>query len=89
MMPKSYGQMISFNQAITWAEGQPDSTVKEYALRRLRYERDRSVPVEPTYHKGIYGRKYDHYTCGHCGAGISEAHWKYCPNCGFAVKRRE
>lgn len=87
-MSKSYGQMISFNDAIAWAERQPDSSVKNYALARMRYEADKAKPVKPKFHKGMYGAKYDTWSCGNCGAGISEAHWKYCPQCGFAILKR-
>lgn len=86
-MSKTYGQMVSFADAIAWAERQPDSTVKPCVLARMRYEADKAIPVKPRYHKGQYGRKYDTWSCGNCGAGVPEAHWKYCPNCGFAIKR--
>lgn len=83
-----YGRMIGFDQVITWAEGQPDSTVKEFALNRMRYERDKAKPVPPIFHKGVYGKKYDSWTCGHCGSGVSEAWWKWCPRCGFAIGKK-
>lgn len=83
-----YGRMIGFDQVITWAEGQPDSTVKEFALNRMRYERDKAKPVPPIFHKGVYGKKYDSWTCGNCGSGVSEAWWKWCPRCGFAIGKK-
>jgi predicted RNA-binding Zn-ribbon protein involved in translation (DUF1610 family) len=55
----------------------------------MRYEADKAIPVKPRYHKGQYGRKYDTWSCGNCGAGVPEAHWKYCPNCGQAIKKAE
>ena len=61
MSIESYGMMCSYNDAIAWAERQPDSTVKDCAIRRMRYERDKTTPVRPKYHKGHYGKKYD--TC--------------------------
>lgn len=79
--------MCSYTDAIRWAEQQPDSEKKECAINRMKYERDKTIPVKPKFHKGVYGKKYDSYTCGNCGAGLLEAHWKYCPNCGFAIKR--
>ena len=88
-MGQSHGRCISFDQAITWAEGQPDSTVKGWALNRLRYERDKARPVPPKFHKGHYGHKYDHWTCGNCGAGLNEAHWKFCPNCGYKIGEKK
>lgn len=31
-------------------------------------------------------RNYHSYvSCRRCGHGITEAHWRYCPNCGQAV----
>ena len=87
-MSKDYGgMMVSFDHAIKWARDQPGSTVKECVLRRLEYERDKQVPAKPKYHKGVHGKKYDTWTCGNCGAGLPEAHWRWCPNCGFAVDR--
>ncbi len=83
-----YGRMIGFDQAIKWAEGQPDSTVKEFALNRMRYERDKARPVPPVFHKGVYGKKYDSWTCGNCGSGVSEAWWEWCPRCGFAIGKK-
>ncbi len=85
MAKKEYGQMISFDAAIEWAKRQPDSTIKTHALARMEYERDKAIPVKPKFHKGLYGHKYDSYTCGNCGSTINEAHWRYCPNCGFAI----
>jgi hypothetical protein len=53
----------------------------------MEYECRKAEPIKPKYHKGIYGKKFDTYSCGNCGAGIAEAHWKYCPNCGRAIRR--
>jgi hypothetical protein len=89
MSIESYGMMCSYNDAIAWAERQPDSTVKDCAIRRMRYERDKTTPVRPKYHKGHYGKKYDTWSCGNCGAGLPEAHWRFCPQCGFAIAKRE
>ena len=72
-MRKEYGMMIGAKDAIEWLKLLPKSeTVK-------------GVPVPRKYHKGVYGRRYDTWTCGHCGYGLSEAHYKFCPNCGFAA----
>ena len=84
-MSKSYGMMCGYDEAIAWAERQPDSTVKNCAIARMKYERDKTIPVKPKFPKGIYGHKFDSWFCGNCGAGIAEAHWKYCPSCGFAI----
>lgn len=87
-MSKSYGMICSYNDAIAWAERQPDSTVKNCVLNRMRYERDKTIPVKPKFLPGKYGHKYDSYSCGNCGAGITQAHWEFCPNCGFAIEKR-
>lgn len=87
-MSKSYGMMCSYKDAIAWAERQPDSTVKDCAIHRMQYERDKTIPVMPRYHKGHYGKKYDTWSCGNCGADLPEAGWKYCPNCGFAIGKK-
>lgn len=87
-MSQSYGMMCGYDTAIEWAERQPESTVKNCAIARMKYERDKVLPVKPKFHKGIYGKKFDSWTCGNCGAVILEAHWKYCPNCGFAIGDR-
>ncbi len=86
-MSKSYGQMVSLDVAIQWAQSMPDSADKQHSINRMRYERDKAVPVTPKFHKGMYGHKYDTYTCGNCGTRITEAWWRYCPNCGFAIKK--
>ena len=78
--------MISFKDAIAWAERQPDSSVKEYALNRMRYEAQKAEPIKPRFHKGKYGTKYDSYTCGKCGDVIGVT-WKYCAACGKAIDR--
>lgn len=52
-----------------------------HALNRCRYSVARDIPLEPTFHKGKYGSKYDHYTCARCGY-IIRTEDKYCPNCG-------
>lgn len=84
-MSKHYGMMVSYNDAIAWAERQPDSTAKDCALARMRYERDKTIPV-PT--KPYKGRYWTSYNCGNCGSGVDEAGWKYCPHCGFAIAGR-
>ena len=85
-MSKSYGQMMGYLNAIIWVEeNAPDEPEKEQVLARMRYEADRTMPVQPRFHKGINGRKYDSWACGNCGRGNMDVGWKYCPNCGFRV----
>jgi hypothetical protein len=43
--------------------------------------------VKPKFHKGIYSKKHDYWTCGNCGATLSHdvcSNW--CFNCGYYVK---
>ncbi len=42
-------------------------------------------PMAPKLYPGKYGHRYDRYACAECGAGITEAHWNYCPNCGQRI----
>lgn len=86
-MSKSYGRMVGYSDAIAWVEALPESETKGYVLARMRYEADKAKPVKMRFIKGRYGHKYDSWQCGNCGSGILEAHWKYCPNCGFAILR--
>lgn len=96
-MSETYGQMIGFDAAIAWVQALEvrDPEMQDHVIARMRYERDKAMPVPPRYIKGQYGRKYDTYQCGNCGYGVNEAGWKYCPNCGrkitefVAGKRRD
>jgi len=88
-MSKDYGMMIGCNSSITWVknlQGVNDS-IKYRVLARMAYEFDKDIPVKPKLHKGIYGSKFDHYTCGNCGATIDEAYYNFCPNCGFRIAK--
>lgn len=84
-MGKTYGQMTSFDNAIRWAQSMPDSADKQHSINRMRYERDKSIPVRPKAYKGRY---WTTWNCGNCGSGLTEAHWKYCPACGFAIGKK-
>ena len=79
--------MVSRKDALAWAERQPDSTVKPMAVKRIRYEFERREPMPAKYHKGIYGHKYDTYTCGACGAEIVVG-YRYCASCGREIDWR-
>lgn len=43
----------------------------ERMTHRFEYLVNQADPITPIYHKGIYGRKYDRWTCGNCGNEIS------------------
>lgn len=84
-MSKDYGTMIGPADAINWLVALPENETRNRVIARFRYECDKDVPVPRKYRPGVYGHKYDTWTCGNCGYGLSEAHYKYCPNCGFAA----
>ena len=92
-MSKSYGMMVGCKDVIAFVLQHTQTTtkeeveLKERVLNRMRYEFDKDIPVPAKFHKGRYGHKYDTWTCGNCGAGVPEVGWKFCPNCGFAIKR--
>lgn len=80
--------MIGCEEAIAWAEGLSvdEVDVQERVISRMRYEFEKSIGATVKMHKGRYANRY---TCGNCGAGISEPYWKYCPNCGYGIIRKE
>ena len=90
-MNRDYGTMIGCNSSITWVQnlqGVNDS-IKERVLARMAYEFDKSIPVKPKFHKGLYSSSHSYYICGNCGTSIQEAHWHFCPNCGFRIAKSE
>ena len=88
---KEYGVMCSYNTAVTWIRNlkDVDENIKARVLSRMEYEMDKSTPVKPKFHKGKYGKRYDTYTCGHCGFGIDVITSTYCNNCGFAIDKTD
>ena len=84
------GTMCGIDQAIDYLRDcQPRNSKDDMPgriINRLRYVRDKDKGVKPKYHKGLYGKKYDSWTCGNCGRvlahGVVE---NYCCNCGYAV----
>lgn len=88
-MSRSYGTMIGCMDAITWVRNLMgvDKAIQDRVIARMQYEFDKDIPVPPKYHKGLYGRKYDSYTCGNCGTTISrDVCSNFCDNCGFRIK---
>lgn len=55
-------------------------TINERAMWILA----KDVPLEPKFHPGKYGTKYDSYSCGRCGSGI-QVFYRFCPNCGQRI----
>jgi rubrerythrin len=78
-----YGTMTGAEDAVKWLMELPQSETRDRVIQRFIYEADKGVAVPRKFHKGLYGHKYDQYTCGHCGYGLSEPQYKFCPNCGF------
>ena len=89
-MSKNYGVMVGCQAALTWVGNlqNVDENIKSRVLSRMQYEFDKDIEVSPKFHKGKYGTKYDTWTCGNCGAGLSEAHWKFCPNCSYKIGKK-
>lgn len=82
----SYGRMHGCEASLEYVRSMPESNLRDWTLKRMEYEFEKETPIEPKFHKGIYGKKYDSWSCGHCGKGvIDEAWYRYCPNCGFAI----
>lgn len=75
--------MIGIDQAITYLRDKHDDTMTAIS-NRLEYIKDMHNGVKPKFHKGQYGKKYDHYTCGNC-ASVIQITDNYCWNCGYAV----
>lgn len=86
-MSKGYGPCVGVDTAIMWVENltNVDENIKERVLNRMRYEFAKDRPVLPKFRKGVYGRKYDSWSCGNCGYSGIQIHEHYCPNCGFMV----
>lgn len=84
------GTCCSIDDAVRYLkECNPRDTkddMPERIINRLLYVRDKDAGVKPTFRKGIYGHKYDQWTCGHCGAvtkdGVGDS---YCRNCGYRI----
>lgn len=55
--------------------------IKRDVMRALA----RMSPMEPKFHKGKYGSRYDNYTCANCGSILSSITWHFCPNCGQCI----
>lgn len=58
------------------------------AMNRIRYERDRSCGASVKKVKSK-NRRGQIVSCGNCGSECIDGnpHYKFCPNCGYAVKR--
>lgn len=82
------GMMCGIDQAIEWLQ---TKTMKiedmpDRIINRLKYIKAKEDGVKPIFHKGVYGKKFDTWTCGNCGAttrdGVGD---NFCRNCGYAI----
>lgn len=67
----------------------PPDAAAEYDgfAKRVVYTCTLNQGKPPRFHKGKYGKKYDRWTCGNCGAGILHPEiQKFCMNCGCAIR---
>ena len=86
------GRMIGGPEAIEFFERLGDAIDEDikdeefcneftWALNRCRYSIARDIPMEPKYHRGAHGSRYDSYTCARCGKLLDTVD-KYCSGCG-------
>ena len=40
---------------------------------------------KPKFQRGKYGKRYDSYTCGHCGCTLKDIVDNFCFKCGFRI----
>ena len=67
------------------AAGDTDLLNDDILMNNIRRGLVRDYPLEPKFQKGRSSKKYDNYTCGNCGFGVTEAYIKYCENCGQRI----
>jgi DNA-directed RNA polymerase subunit RPC12/RpoP len=81
--------MIGCEAAVEWVSKQDvaDLETLRRVVNRMKYEFEKDIGAIAKKHKGMY--RADFYTCGNCGAGISEPYWTYCPNCGYRIIKSE
>lgn len=81
--------MTGYDDAVEWIKGlklvsAKDCEMRDRTVERMRYEADKARVVKPNLNKGLYGKRFDSYTCGHCGRTLV-INDNYCPNCGFRI----
>ena len=87
--------MISFDDAIELFKelGQyvkaEEAGKYDCAIKRLNYENEKAKGVEVKKIRKIREKGYI-VRCGNCGnQAIKEVWYKYCPNCGYKVIRKD
>lgn len=83
------GTCVGCIDALQWVRNLSgvETEMRDRVWNRMAYEFDKGVPIEPKFHAGKYGHKYDNYTCGRCGFGIDPVIAQYCQNCGQKIAR--
>lgn len=92
----SYGLMMGGQDAVRFLEMYQDNFPDEIkteefcdeyerVLNRVRYEVDRSVPVQPKKQEARVKSYGTFYSCGECGHGL-RVEYKHCPCCGRRIK---
>lgn len=98
-MSKSFGTMVGGEEAlnildqifpmIIFKNKKEEKEITEAFTRmrnRFAYHIDQAAPVKLKYHKGKYGSKYDSWTCGNCGCGITySVGQNFCWDCGHRL----
>ena len=83
------GRIYNPRKALTLFEelaaGNTDLLADKVLMTNIRRGLVRDYPLEPKFQKGRSSKKYDSYTCGNCGFGVTEAYIKYCENCGQRI----
>ena len=83
------GTMCGVDEAIEWlmTKSAKKEDMPERIANRLKYMKAKEDGIRPRYCKGIYGKKYDTWVCGHCGAltrdGVGD---DFCCKCGYRIK---
>lgn len=82
-----FGGMAGIEEAEKFVESLPDEDAHVFAckcriLYHLEQGKDHKARIEKARTRGLHDFVY----CSHCGAELSEAHWNYCPNCGYKIK---
>jgi len=80
--------MVGIDEACEWLETKTLKTddMPRRIINRLRYLQAKDDGVKPRFHKGEYGKKYDYWSCGQCGA-ITKFYTvdNYCHKCGYRI----
>ena len=81
------GPMCGLDEAIGYVEALHPvaDPMPERIVRRLKYMKSKEDGIKPTFHPGIYGKKFDSYHCGNCAKEGLRITDNFCPNCGYRI----